>query len=97
MPSAARRCAPDELCFQIEQLRASSSARSLRRTRARRVQQRETRLTGLALLLPGVGLVMLAFALALMLRERRLRDQAEAALRDANAGLDSRWRSAPRR
>jgi len=49
------------------------------------VQKRTTRLT---LLLPGVGLLMLVGALMLILRERRLRDRAEAALRDANAGLE---------
>ena len=42
----------------------------------------------LAHVLPGVGVVMLAVALVLMRRERHLRDRAEAALRDANAGLE---------
>jgi signal transduction histidine kinase len=50
------------------------------------VQQRTTRLGRLLL---GAGVVALAFALALMFRERRLRDTAEASLREANATLEA--------
>lgn len=76
----------DELRFQVEQLGHEQQrvvAAADKATLA--VQQRTTRLTRL---LPGVGLVTLALAVALMLRERRLRDIAEAALRDANARLE---------
>lgn len=76
----------DELRFQIDQLsREQQRAIALADEVTQDVQQRTTRLTRL---LPGVGIVMLIVALALMLRERRLRDIAEAALRDANAGLE---------
>lgn len=76
----------DELRFQIEQLAQEQQRQVTTADEATlAVQQRTTRLT---LLLPGVGLVMLALAVALMLRERRLRDRAEAALRDANASLE---------
>lgn len=76
----------DELRFQIEQLGREQQRRVATADEATRaVRQRTTRLTRL---LPGVGLLTLAVAVALMLRERRLRDVAEAALRDANAGLE---------
>ena len=76
----------DELRFEIQQLSRQQQERVAVADQAtQQVQQRTTRLTRL---LPGVGLVMLALALALMARERRLRDRAETALRDANAGLE---------
>lgn len=76
----------DELRFQIEQLgREQQAAVTAADAATAAVRERTTRLTRL---LPAVGLVMGGVALALMLRERRLRDRAEAALRDANAGLE---------
>lgn len=76
----------DELRFQIEQLGMDQQRAVLAADEATQaVQQRTTRLTRL---LPGVGVIALAVALALMLRERRLRDEAEAALREANASLE---------
>lgn len=76
----------DELRFQIEQLgREQQAAVTAADAATAAVRERTTRLTRL---LPAVGLVMGGVALALMLRERRLRDQAEAALREANAGLE---------
>jgi signal transduction histidine kinase len=76
----------DELRFQIEQLALEQQRRVDEADEATQaVRQRTTRLTRL---LPAVGLATLAVAAALMLRERRLRDRAEAALRDANAGLE---------
>lgn len=76
----------DELRFQIEQLAREQQRAVLAADEATRaVHQRTTRLTRL---LPGVGLVTLALALTLVLRERRLRDRADAALLDANAGLE---------
>ncbi|MGM9483774.1 CHASE3 domain-containing protein [Roseateles sp. NT4] len=76
----------DELRFQIDQLAREQQRRVAAADEATQtVRQRTTRLTHL---LPGVGLVTLVVAAALLLRERRLRDLAEAALRDANAGLE---------
>jgi len=76
----------DELRFEIEQLALEQQRLVGAADQAtQEVQQRTTRLTRL---LPGVGLVTLALALALLLRERRLRDRAESALLDANAGLE---------
>jgi signal transduction histidine kinase len=76
----------DELRFEIDQLGVEQQRRVATADLAMQtVQQRTTRLTRL---LPSVGIVMLAVALARMVRERRLRDQAETALRDANAGLE---------
>ncbi len=76
----------DELRFQIEQLAREQQRRVTTADEATQVvSQRTTRLTRL---LPGGGLVTLAVAAALLLRERRLRDVAEAALRDANTGLE---------
>lgn len=76
----------DELRFQIEQLaRDQQAAVAAADDATRAVRQRTTRLTRL---LPAVGLVMGGVAFALMLRERRLRDRAETALREANAGLE---------
>lgn len=76
----------DELRFQIEQLAQAQQRRVAAADQATlAVQRRTTRLTRL---LPAVGLVMLALAIALTMRERRLRDRAETALRDANAGLE---------
>lgn len=76
----------DELRFQIEQLAREQQRRvGVADDATQSVSQRTTRLTRL---LPGVGLATLAVAVALMLRERRLRDRAEAALRAANAGLE---------
>ncbi len=76
----------DELRFQIEQLAREQQRRvGVADEATQAVRQRTSRLTRL---LPAVGLVTLAVAVALMLRERRLRDRAEAALRDANAGLE---------
>lgn len=76
----------DELRFQIEQLgHEQQAAVTAADAATAAVRERTTRLTRL---LPAVGLVMGGVALALMLRERRLRDRAEAALRDANAGLE---------
>lgn len=80
----------DELRFQIEQLeREQQAAVAVADEATLAVHQRATRLTRL---LPGVGVTMAAVALWLMLRERRLRDRAEAALRDANAGLEQQVR-----
>jgi len=77
----------DELRFQIEQLGREQQRRvSTADEATQAVRQRTTRLTRL---LPAVGLATLAVAAALMLRERRLRDRAEAALRVANAGLEA--------
>lgn len=77
----------DELRFQVEQLARVQQRRVATADEATQaVRQRTTRLTRL---LPAVGLVTLAVAVALMWRERRLRDRAEAALRDANAGLEA--------
>jgi signal transduction histidine kinase len=76
----------DELRFQIDQLgheQQAAVAAADQATAAVRV-----RTTQLTRLLPAVGLVMGGIALALLLRERRLRDEADAALRDANAGLE---------
>ena len=76
----------DELRFQIEQLAQAQQRRVAAADQATlAVQRRTTRLTRL---LPAVGLVMLALAIALTMRERRLRDRAETALRDADAGLE---------
>lgn len=76
----------DELRFQIEQLAREQQRRVMAADEATlAVRQRTTRLTRL---LPAAGLATLAVAVALMLRERRLRDRAESALRDANAGLE---------
>lgn len=76
----------DDLRFEIDQLVREQQRHVAAADKATQaVQQRTTRLTRL---LPGVGLVTLALALLLLLRERRLRDRAEAALRDANAGLE---------
>lgn len=76
----------DELRFQVDQLALEQQRHVAAADEATHaVQQRTTQLTRL---LPGVGLVMLAVALVLMRRERTLRDLAEAALRDANAGLE---------
>jgi signal transduction histidine kinase len=76
----------DELRFEINELAQQQQQRVAAADQAtQEVQQRTQRLTRL---LPGVGLVTLGLALALMLRERRLRDRAESALRDANAGLE---------
>lgn len=76
----------DELRFQIEQLAREQQAAVAAADEATRVvRQRTTRLTRL---LPAVGVAMGIGALVLMLRERRLRDLAEAALRDANANLE---------
>lgn len=76
----------DELRFQIEQLAREQQRRIADADEATQVVSlRTSRLTRL---LPGVGLVTLAVAAALLLREHRLRDRAEAALRDANAGLE---------
>ncbi len=76
----------DEVRFQIDQLAVEQQQRATamdQETDA--VQRRTTRLTRL---LPGVGSVMLVLALVLMLRERRLRDRAETALRGANVELE---------
>ncbi|MBI3347336.1 MAG: CHASE3 domain-containing protein, partial [Burkholderiales bacterium] len=76
----------DEVRFQIEQLALAQERRVAAADQATlEVQKRTTRLTRL---LPAVGLVMLALAIALTMRERRLRDRAEIALLDANAGLE---------
>jgi signal transduction histidine kinase len=76
----------DELRFQIDQLVRDQQAAVMAADQATAdVRQRTTRLTRL---LPAVGLLMGGVALWLMLRERRLRDQAEGALREANAGLE---------
>jgi signal transduction histidine kinase len=77
----------DELRFEIDQL-AQEQQRlvGVADDATRDVQVRTTRLTRL---LPGVGLVGLSLAVMLMLRERRLRDQAEEALRGANIGLEA--------
>jgi len=76
----------DELRFEIEQLALEQQRIiSLADQVTQDVQQRTTRVTRL---LPAVGTVTLALALALLLRERRLRDRAEAALLNANAGLE---------
>lgn len=76
----------DELRFQIDQLAQQQQHLVAEADQAtREVQARTTRLTRL---LPGVGLLGLVLAVAVMLRERRLRDQAEDALREANAGLE---------
>ena len=77
----------DELRFEVEQLGLSQQRRVAEADQAtREVQTRTTRLTRL---LPGVGLLGLVLAVVLMQRERRLRDQAEEALIDANAGLEA--------
>lgn len=77
----------DELRFEIEQLGLEQQRLIVAADQATlEVQQRTTRLTRL---LPGVGLVTLTLALALMLRERHLRDRAEAALLEANASLEA--------
>lgn len=77
----------DDLRFEIDQLGLEQQQRVAAADLASRdVQQRTTRLGRLLL---GVGLVALTFSVALMLRERRLRDLAEAGLRDANAGLEA--------
>ncbi|MFG6487468.1 CHASE3 domain-containing protein [Roseateles sp. BYS78W] len=76
----------DDLRFEIKELAQLQQERvSAADEATQQVQQRTMRLTQL---LPGAGLVTLALALALMLRERRLRDRAESALRDANTGLE---------
>ncbi|MFG6429197.1 CHASE3 domain-containing protein [Roseateles sp. LYH14W] len=76
----------DELRFEIGELAHEQRQRVTAADLAtQQVQQRTTRLMQL---LPGAGLVTLALALLLMLRERRLRDRAEQALRNANAGLE---------
>lgn len=76
----------DELRFEIHELALQQQQRVTAADQAiQEVQQRTQRLTRL---LSAVGLVTLALALALMLRERRLRDRAESALLDANAGLE---------
>ncbi|MFG6461760.1 CHASE3 domain-containing protein [Roseateles sp. DXS20W] len=77
----------DDLRFEIDQLSQGQQQRVADADRASlEVQQRTTRLGRLLL---GAGIVALAFALALMFRERRLRDTAEAGLRQANATLES--------
>ncbi|WP_343622971.1 CHASE3 domain-containing protein [Roseateles puraquae] len=77
----------DELRFQIDQLEQEQQAAVTAADAATQdVQRRTTRLTRL---LPAGGALMGAVALGLMLRERRLRDRAEAALRDANANLEA--------
>lgn len=77
----------DELRFQVDQLEQEQQAAVTAADNATQdVQRRTTRLTRL---LPAGGALMGAVALALMMRERRLRDQAEAALRDANANLEA--------
>lgn len=76
----------DELRFEISELALAQQHRVASADQAtQQVQQRTTRLMQL---LPGAGLLTLALALMLMLRERRLRDRAEHALRDANASLE---------
>lgn len=77
----------DDLRFEIDQLSQGQQQRVADADRASLdVQQRTTRLGRLLL---GLGTVALAFSLSLMFRERRLRDVAEAGLRDANAGLEA--------
>lgn len=76
----------DELRFQIEQMASEQQQRIAAVDLATREEQRRT--TRLTRLLPGVGLVTLGLALFLVLRERRLRDRAETALREANADLE---------
>lgn len=77
----------DDLRFEIDQLSEDQQQRVAAADRASLdVQQRTTRLGRLLL---GAGVVALAFALALMFRERRLRDTAEASLREANATLEA--------
>lgn len=76
----------EDLRFEIDQLGRIQQRRVAAADEATRaLQQRTSRLTRL---LPGVGLATMALAVVLMLRERRLRDRAEAALRDSNAGLE---------
>ena len=76
----------DDLRFEIKELAQQQQERvTLADQATEDVQQRTKRLTQL---LSGVGLGTLVLALLLMLRERRLRDRAESALRDANAGLE---------
>lgn len=77
----------DDLRFEIDQLSQGQQQRVAEADRASLdVQQRTTRLGRLLL---GAGTVALASALALMFRERRLRDTAEAGLREANATLEA--------
>lgn len=76
----------DELRFQIERLaKEQQAAVATADAATAAVRERTTHLTRL---LPAVGLLMGSAALALMLRERRLRDRAEAALRSTNASLE---------
>ncbi|MCE4554948.1 CHASE3 domain-containing protein [Roseateles cellulosilyticus] len=76
----------DDLRFEIDQLGREQQRHIAAADAATEdVQQRTTRLTRL---LPGIGLVMVSVALMLMFRERRLRDRAEVALREVNAGLE---------
>ncbi|MDR7334876.1 CHASE3 domain-containing protein [Roseateles asaccharophilus] len=77
----------DDLRFQVEQLAQEQQRRVA--TVDRLTQDVQERTTWLTHLLMGVGLVTLGLAVAMLYREHRLRDQAEIALRDANAGLES--------
>lgn len=77
----------DDLRFEIDQLSQDQQQRVAAADRASLdVQQRTSRLGRLLL---GAGIVALAFSLAQMFRERRLRDTAEASLREANATLEA--------
>ncbi len=77
----------DDLRFEIDQLAQGQQQRVEAADRASLDVQRRT--TRLGRLLLGAGVVALASALALMFRERRLRDTAEASLREANANLEA--------
>jgi signal transduction histidine kinase len=76
----------DELRLQVDALSREQQRRiEATDAQAQRVQRRTTWLTQSLL---AAGLLTLMLALALMVRERRLRDGAEAAMRDANAELE---------
>jgi signal transduction histidine kinase len=76
----------DDLRFQVEQLGQEQQRRIA--TIDRRTQEVQDRTTWLTQLLMAAGLLTLGLAVALLYREQRLRDRAEIALRDANAGLE---------
>ncbi|HEY0956566.1 MAG TPA: CHASE3 domain-containing protein, partial [Roseateles sp.] len=76
----------DDLRFQIDQLALEQQRRIA--TAERLMVEVQERTTWLTQLLMAAGLATLVLALALLLNERRLRDRAEVALREANAGLE---------
>lgn len=76
----------DDLRFQVEQLTQEQQRRIA--TADRLTEDVQERTTWLTQLLMAVGLVTLSLAVAMLYREHRLRDQAETALREANAGLE---------